>query len=222
MLQILAPKTMTSTCSMSSQRPSTTSPILGDLSREVKNMYEAGVPNLPVNCALNIHYSTVLMYHTTEYISSSIEIEINNNKTTAPFEFEEYHSGSNGQIAATTTLKATNMHQQTIVKATASVALHGKYIAENLLGSQSGEGAVVQTTLFGRTFVSSGHRHGMASATRATIGEDVSDVKPPTALKSHKANVEISPAPAAKDEVSYTYTLIYILIYIKVHTLLNK
>ena len=186
MLQILAPKTMTSTCSMSSQRPSPTSPILGDLSREVKNMYEAGVPNLPVNCALNIHYSTVLMYpNTTKYISSSIEIEINNNKTTAPFEFEEYHSGSNGQIAATTTLKATNMHQQTIVKATASVALHGKYIAENLLGSQSGEGAVV-------------------------IGEVVSDAKPPTALKSHKANVEISPAPAAKDEVSYTYTLIYI------------
>jgi len=184
MLQILAPKTMTS--SMSSQRPSTTSPILGDLSREVKNMYEAGVPNLPVNCALNIHYSTVLMYpNTTKYLSSSIEIEINNNKTTAPFEFEEYHSGSNGQIAATTTLKATNMHQQTIVKATASVALHGKYIAENLLGSQSGEGAVV-------------------------IGEVVSDAKPPTALKSHKANVEISPAPAAKDEVSYTYTLIYI------------
>ena len=184
MLQILAPKTMTS--SMSSQRPSTTSPILGDLSREVKNMYEAGVPNLPVNCALNIHYSTVLMYpNTTKYLSSSIEIEINNNKTTAPFEFEEYHSGSNGQIAATTTLKATNMHQQTIVKATASVALHGKYIAENLLGSQSGEGAVV-------------------------IGEVVSDAKPPTALKSHKANVKISPAPAAKDEVSYTYTLIYI------------
>ena len=210
MLQILAPKTMTSTCSMSTQRPSTTSPILGDLSREVKNMYEAGVPNLPVNCALNIHYSTVLMYpNTTKYLSSSIEIEINNNKTTAPFEFEEYHSGSNGQIAATTTLKATNMHQQTIVKATASVALHGKYIAENLLGSQSGEGAVVQTTLFGRTLVSSGHRHGTASATRAA-GEDVSDAKPPTALKSHKANVEISPAPAAKDEVSYTYTLIYI------------
>ena len=210
MLQILAPKTMTSTCSMSTQRPSTTSPILGDLSREVKNMYEAGVPNLPVNCALNIHYSTVLMYpNTTKYLSSSIEIEINNNKTTAPFEFEEYHSGSNGQIAATTTLKATNMHQQTIVKATASVALHGKYIAENLLASQSGEGAVVQTTLFGRTLVSSGHRHGTASATRAA-GEDVSDAKPPTALKSHKANVEISPAPAAKDEVSYTYTLIYI------------
>jgi hypothetical protein len=181
-------------------------------------MYEAGVPNLPVNCALNIHYSTVLMYQTKKYLASSIEIEINN---TAPFEFEEYHSGSNGQIAATTTLKATNMHQQTIVKATASVALHGKYIAENLLASQSGEGAVVQTTLFGRTLVSSGHRHGTASATRAA-GEDVSDAKPPTALKSHKANVEISPAPAAKDEVSYTYTLIYLLIYIKAHTLLNK
>ena len=191
MLQILAPKTMTS--SMSSQRPSTTSPILGDLSREVKNMYEAGVPNLPVNCALNIHYSTVLMYpNTTKYLSSSIEIEINNNKTTAPFEFEEYHSGSNGQIAATTTLKATNMHQQTIVKATASVALHGKYIAENLLASQSGEGAVV-------------------------IGEVVNDAKPPTALKSHKANVEISPAPAAKDEVSYTYTLTLIYIYIIIY-----